>query len=219
MDGNRRWAKARGLKPIEGHLAGYETFKQIADYCYRLKIKILTIFAFSTENWQRPKPEVEFLMKLLDRRIKENVPDFIQKGIAVRFIGGRNNLSAKLQGVMDQAVTKTAAGRNGILNIALNYGGRDEILRAVQKIAAAGLRPDQITERTVADAMDTAGQPDPDLIIRTSGEQRLSGFLPWQNVYSELYFSPKLWPDFTVQDLDLALADFADRRRRFGGNC
>ena len=218
MDGNRRWAKARHLSALEGHRAGYETFKKIADYCYDLKIKILSIFAFSTENWQRPKAEVNFLMKLLDRGIGENVPDFIKKGVAARFIGSRENLSAAVCKSMDEAASKTSHGQNGILNIAINYGGHNEILRAVQKIAAAGLSPDQISEKTITDALDTASQPDPDLIIRTSGEQRLSGFLPWQSVYSELYFSPKLWPDFTTQDLDAALADYTSRQRRFGGS-
>lgn len=218
MDGNRRWAKAHRLPALEGHRRGYETFKKIADHCLACGIKILTIYAFSTENWQRSKAEVRYLMSLLKRGIEENADDFMAKGVRVRFIGSRANIPAAVLDAMDEAAVRTGRNTKGALNVAINYGGRQEIIEAVRRIVELGPPPERITEATFTNALDTAGQPDPDLIIRTSGEERLSGFLTWQSVYAELYFSPKLWPDFTTADLDAALADYAKRQRRFGSN-
>lgn len=218
MDGNRRWAKARGLPAVAGHRHGYLIFKKIADHCLARGIKILTIYAFSSENWRRSKKEVAFLMQLLKKGVEENLRDFIKKGIRIKFLGSRDRIPKSVLKTMDQAAARTAKNKGGILNVAINYGGRGELVRAFQKLAARGLKPQKITEQAVSKTLDTAGEPDPELIIRTSGEQRLSGFLTWQSVYSELYFSPKLWPDFTPADLDAALADFARRQRRFGGS-
>lgn len=216
MDGNRRWAKLHHVQPLKGHLQGYRTFKKIANHCLARGVKILTVYAFSKENWKRSKSEVAYLMKLLKRGIEENVADFMAKGISVRFIGARAPLPCAVLKAMDEAAAKTRHNTKGILNIAINYGGRDEIVRAVQRVAATARDPQRISEEVITKALDADGQPDPDLLIRTSGEQRLSGFLPWQSVYAELHFSPKLWPDFTTDDLDAALADFASRKRRFG---
>lgn len=218
MDGNRRWAKARGLAATKGHLAGYATFKKIADHCLLRQIKILTVFAFSTENWQRPKVEVNFLIKLLEKGLQDNIADFNAKGVTLDFLGRLEGLPKKLASLMASAKEATKNNKAGLLNIAINYGGRDEIVRAVQKLATDKLRPEQINEQVFENALDTAGQTDPDLIIRTSGEQRLSGFLPWQAVYAELSFFKQHWPDFTENDLDAALLDFAKRKRRFGGS-
>lgn len=218
MDGNRRWAKEHGLPSLEGHRRGYNKMKEVGDWCLARGIEILTVYAFSTENWNRSAEEVAYLMKLLKEALTKELPEFMAKGIKLKIIGSRERLSADLVEAIDQAEKQTRNNQRGILNIALNYGGHLEIVEAMRKIAAQGKTPEEITEELIAQNIYTAGQPDPDLIIRTSGEHRLSGFLTWQSVYSELYFVKTHWPAFSEQDLDQIIEDFNQRERRFGGD-
>jgi len=216
MDGNRRWARAQGLPTLEGHRRGYDRIKEVGDWCIDRGITTLTVYAFSTENWKRSVEEVAYLMDLLKIGLTHEIGGFIAKGIRLQVIGEREGLSPELQQAIAEAEQKTAGGTRGLLNLAINYGGRLEIVRAVQKLMNDGVTADQISEELITGALWTAGQADPDLIIRTSGEQRLSGFLTWQSVYSELYFCQKHWPEFGEADLDAALEDYAQRQRRFG---
>lgn len=216
MDGNRRWAKKRGLPSIEGHRAGYEQFKKISEKCRELGVKILTVYAFSTENWKRDIKEVSYLMKLLETAIKKERGSFIKNGIRLNILGQIEKLPDSLRKLVCEVMEETKDNKERIFNLALSYGGRDEILEAVKKIIREKISPEKISEEVFGMHLFTAGQPDPALLIRTSGEQRLSGFLPWQSVYSELYFSPKLWPDFTENDLEEAIKEYQERQRRFG---
>ena len=220
MDGNGRWAKARNLPRKMGHQAGAKTFTQIVTYCRKIGIRTVTIYAFSTENWKRPKEEVDALMDLLVSYLADT-RRYIQEDARVCFLGDRSVLRQDLQDMMARA-EEGSRDRTGIqVNVAINYGGRDEILHAVRKTARdcvdGRMSPDDITEETLAAGLYTAGQPDPDVIIRPSGEQRLSNFLLWQSAYSELIFMHVLWPDFTPEHLNWALAEYAHRDRRFGG--
>lgn len=220
MDGNGRWAKKRALPRSVGHSAGAKNFKTIARYCNSIGIRYLTVYAFSTENWNRPAAEVEALMNLL-RDYLRDVTNFTKENIVLRFIGDRFGLPQDIQQLMLNAeeLSKNATGL--VLNLAINYGGRNEIIRAVQKAAkqvqGGALLPGQLTEQYLSNLLDTAGQPDPDLIIRPSGELRLSNFLTWQSAYAELWFSDVLWPDFKPRHLEKALQSYAERNRRFGG--
>lgn len=220
MDGNGRWAKKRALPRSVGHSAGAKNFKTIARYCNSIGIRYLTVYAFSTENWNRPAAEVEALMNLL-RDYLRDVTNFTKENIVLRFIGDRFGLPQDIQQLMQNAeeLSKNATGL--VLNLAINYGGRNEIIRAVQKAAkqvqSGALLPGQLTEQYLSNLLDTAGQPDPDLIIRPSGELRLSNFLTWQSAYAELWFSDVLWPDFKPRHLEKALQSYAERNRRFGG--
>ncbi len=217
MDGNRRWAKKNGLKPLEGHKAGVKALEKIADAFQKHGISVLTVFAFSTENWNRSKSEVNYLMKLLKHTIKTKVKKFHKQNIKLIVSGKLKDLSKDLQEVIHEAVKLTEDNTDGILNIALNYGGREEIISAVKKMLqeTKGEIKD-ITEETFQKYLYTKDLPDPDLMIRTSGEQRISNFLPWQLAYSELYFSDKYWPDFAVVELDTAISEYERRQRRFG---
>jgi len=197
MDGNRRWAKKQGLPPMAGHQKGYDKMKQVGDWCLARGIDFLTVYAFSTENWQRSKKEVDYLMKLLERGLTKELPQFMKKNIRLKIIGSRDKLSISLKQAIKTAEDKTKNNTAGTLNIAVNYGGRLEVVEAVKKIVRRKIPINQISEQTISDYVWTAGEPDPDLIIRTSGEYRLSGFLTWQGVYSELYFTKKFWPDFS----------------------
>lgn len=216
MDGNRRWAKKHGLLPMEGHRRGYITFKKLADWCLDRGIEVLTIYAFSTENWKRSKKEVTFLMKLLALALSNEVDDLHRKNIRIKIIGRLKELPESLQRHIAAAVEKTKGNTRGTIQVAINYGGRSEIIDAVKKIVRSAKTASQITEKTVSESLYTAHVPDPDMIIRTSGEYRTSGFLPWQAVYSELYFTNKLWPDMREADLDAALAEYSRRQRRYG---
>jgi len=218
MDGNRRWAKEHGLPGLEGHRCGYDKIVEVGDWCLARGIKVLTVYAFSTENWNRTQEEVGYLMDLFYKALTVEIEAFHRKGIKVRVIGSREKLSEKLIAAIDAAEAKTKDNREGTLNLAINYGGRLEIVTAMKRALAAGVKPEELSEEVISQNIWTAGQPDPDLIIRTSGEQRLSGFLTWQSVYSELYFCRKNWPDFAEADLDEAVAEFNSRNRRFGGN-
>ena len=216
MDGNGRWAKKRGLPRTSGHSAGAKTFQKIARYCNKIGIKYLTVYAFSTENWKRPKDEVDAIMKLLHDYLVDSV-NFKDENIRVRFLGDLSRLSDELNGLIADAEnnSKNATGLN--LNVALNYGGRDEIVNAVRKLAAKGADLTALTEQELSDNLYTSGMPDPDLIIRPSGEYRLSNYLIWQSAYAEYWFTDTLWPDFSEKDIDKAIISFASRDRRYGG--
>jgi len=221
MDGNGRWARARGLPRSAGHHAGARAAEQIVRFAgRRLGLPVLTLYAFSTENWQRPAGEVEYLMDLLASFINEKLREFVDEGVRLSVSGETGDLPGPLQAAVERAVRETADGDRLRLNVALNYGGRQEIARACRRVASevAGgrLRPDQIDPAAIAAHLYTADLPDPDLIVRTSGEQRLSNFLLWQSAYSELHFTDTLWPDFTPAELLGALAEYQRRERRFG---
>lgn len=221
MDGNRTWAKKNNLDPRLGHKKGAETLENIVKYCNKIGIKYLTVYAFSTENWKRSKEEVGALMLLL----KNYLDDFAKKAdtdnIKIKMLGDREKLSASLLKSIDNAVKRTENNTGLTFNVAFNYGGRDEIVKAVKKIVGnvkeGIIDVNDINEQLISNNLYTFGQPDPDLMIRTSGEIRTSNFLPWQLVYSEFYFTDKLWPDFTTQDLDKAIEEFNKRTRKFGG--
>ncbi|MCF8085487.1 MAG: di-trans,poly-cis-decaprenylcistransferase [Desulfohalobiaceae bacterium] len=217
MDGNGRWAKQRGLPRSEGHKAGTEAARGIVTRCAELGIEHLTLYTFSKENWRRPSEEVDFLFDLLIRFIRGEQQRLIDESIRLNLIGEPGGLPAGVRHVLQRVCNKTAKGEKMSLNLALNYSGRDEILAACRLIASQGLDPDRIDERLFASYLSTGDMPDPDLIIRTSGERRLSNFLLFQSAYSEFYFSDTLWPDYGAADLDLALEDFRCRCRRFGG--
>ena len=221
MDGNGRWAKKRGLPRRAGHAAGARTFRTIAKYCEQRGIPCLTVYAFSTENWRRPPEEVEALMNLLRDYLKESLSDFRQENIRVRFLGDRKPLADDLQKLMAEAKEATAKKTGMQLNIAVNYGGREEIVHSLRELAgevAAGrLTPEELSEQLVEAHLYTAGQPELDLILRPSGEYRLSNFLLWQSAYAEYIFMDVLWPDFTPAHLEQALTEYAGRHRRFGG--
>lgn len=221
MDGNGRWAKKRGLPRSAGHTVGAANFKTITRYCASIGIEYLTVYAFSTENWKRPAEEVSALMKLFRQYLEEALRDFLDENIKVRFIGDTTAFPEELQKLIRETeeVSKNRTGM--VLNIAMNYGGRDEIARAArllaEKVQRGEMRPEDIDEDAISGQLYTAGQPDPDLIIRPSGEQRISNFLLWQSAYAEYIIRDILWPDFKPQDLEEALDEFSRRQRRFGG--
>ncbi len=216
MDGNGRWAKKRSLPRTAGHAAGSKNFKDIARYCNKIGLEYLTVYAFSTENWKRPKEEVDNIMKIFKDYL-EDAKNFKDENIKVRFIGDRSVLDPDIIRLMKEAEDASADATGLKLNIAINYGGRDEIVHAVKDIVKSGISADDITEQTISERLYTAGQPDPDFIIRPSGEYRLSNYLIWQSAYAEYWFSDILWPDFKPKDLDRAIDDFNKRNRRFGG--
>lgn len=221
MDGNGRWAKRRGLPRSAGHAAGAANFKKITRYCASIGIRYLTVYAFSTENWTRPPQEVSALMSLFRQYLDEALRDFRDDEIVVRFLGDVSAFPKKLQELI-QETEEISAHRTGmVLNIAMNYGGRAELTHAfralAQKVKEGSLAPEAITEETISSVLYTAGQPDPDLIIRPSGEHRTSNFLLWQSAYAEYVVMDILWPDFRPEDLNAALWEYANRSRRFGG--
>jgi undecaprenyl diphosphate synthase len=221
MDGNGRWAKARGLPRLAGHRAGVEALRKTVRAAPGLGISYLTVYAFSSENWSRPKSEVSDLMGLLKLFIRRDLAELHQSGVRVRIIGDREGLQPDIKALLEESETLTADNRALTLVIAFNYGGRDEIVRAARKLALEAARGeidiDAITTDRFAASLDTADIPDPELVIRTSGELRLSNFLLWQAAYSELVFLPCYWPDFSREHFTDALRDFAGRERRFGG--
>jgi undecaprenyl diphosphate synthase len=221
MDGNGRWATQRGLPRAEGHRRGVEALRRIVRAMEPRGIRHLTIYSFSTENWKRPKAEVSVLMSLMKRFIEQDLAELHAAGVRIRILGERESLSNDIRALIERAESVTKDNAAVSLNIAFNYGARDEIARAMQAIArdvlAGRQRLSDITETTISQALDTAGQPDPDLVIRTSGEHRISNFLLWQAAYAELVFTDVLWPDFDEAALDEALAEFAQRDRRYGG--
>ncbi|HEY0885442.1 MAG TPA: polyprenyl diphosphate synthase [Ramlibacter sp.] len=213
MDGNGRWATRRYLPRVAGHKKGMDALRACVRHCGDRGIKVLTVFAFSSENWNRPADEVSSLMELLGLALAREVPQLKAEGVRVNFVGDRSGLSEKVQAGLAQAEASTAANTRLVLNICFNYGGRWDIADAAARLAAAG---QPITEASLAGALSLAHVPDPDLIIRTGGEHRLSNFLLWQAAYAEFHFTDTLWPDFGAEELDAALADYAGRERRFG---
>jgi undecaprenyl diphosphate synthase len=214
MDGNGRWAKERGLNRTAGHEEGAKTVRKITQYCSDIKVKYLTLYAFSTENWERPKLEVEFLMKLLEKYLKKELEVYLQNNIRFKAIGDLSRFSKSLQNTIYETQNKTANCSGLTQVLALNYGSKNEIIRAVKKLNELNL---EVTEENLESCLDTAGMGDVDVLIRTSGEVRLSNYLLWQNAYAEMFFTQTYWPDFTASELDDILSDFSKRERRFGG--
>ena len=220
MDGNGRWAQLRGRERYYGHMQGVEPVRAAVRAAIRRGVRYLTLYAFSTENWGRPAEEIDALMELFCRSVASETPELCKQGVRIAMIGDRSRFSDKVRRYLAEAERETAEGERLTLILALNYSSRSEITRAMQHLAreaAEGrLQADAITEQTIAGALDTAAYPDPDLIVRTSGEQRLSNFLLWQASYAELWFPEVLWPDFTEADFDRAMEEYARRDRRFG---
>lgn len=221
-DGNRRWAKQKGLPTFSGHQQGYQNLLSFSEWCKNRGVKVLTAFGFSTENWNRSKEEVDYLMNLLKTGLIKNFEKYEsdkkyqELGIRVKIIGQKERLPESLQKEIKRVEEATKDNKNLHLNLAISYGGKWDILQAIKKIVNDKIPADKIDEKLFESYLSTAGLPAPDLIIRAGGEMRMSNFVLWQAAYSELYFSPKLWPDFTEQDLDDALAEFDKRQRRFG---
>jgi undecaprenyl diphosphate synthase len=221
MDGNGRWATGRGLPRVMGHREGVKAARGVVAAADAAGLRYLTLFAFSTENWSRPRAEVATLMGLLETSIEAELPELMRKNVRLRVIGRPHRVPTAVQRGIDRVVRETAANTGLSVVMAFNYGGRDELLDSVRALAravkAGALEPDDITEAHVGRTLYTAGIPDPDLLIRTSGEMRISNFLLWQIAYTELWITPILWPDFAAADLYRAIADFQGRTRRFGG--
>lgn len=216
MDGNGRWALSRGLPRLAGHRAGTENLRRVIEACVEFGVKYLTIYAFSTENWGRPFEEVHGLMRILEDVIDRELQELHDQGVQIRHIGRLDQINPSLRNKVLQAIEYTKDNNRLILNVAFNYGGRDEIVCAIQHMIAEGVQADQVTDELVNQYLFTAGVPDPDLIIRTSGELRGSNFLIWQGAYSEWYFTPTFWPDFDRDELARALEEYTHRQRRFG---
>ncbi len=216
MDGNGRWARARGLPRVAGHQAGTENLRRVIHACVEFGIKYLTIYAFSTENWDRPREEVEGLMNILESVIDRELSELNEEGVQLRHIGHLEGLAPTLQSKVLDAIDLTKNNDHLILTLAFNYGGRDEIVFAIRHMIEDGVKALDVTPELVTSYLFTASLPDPDLIIRTSGEQRMSNFLIWQGVYAEWYITPVFWPDFDREHLKLAIDDYAMRNRRFG---
>jgi undecaprenyl diphosphate synthase len=217
-DGNRRWAKDLGLPSLEGHHKGYDLVSDLADWCFARGIQEMSVWGFSTENWKRKKEEVGYLMDLCMTLLTRDLKKFHEKGVRLRVIGRREDLSPKLQQAIEHAEELTRNNTKGVFNLCFNYGGRPEIISAVKQCLEEGVDPADLDDETFAEKLWSAEMSDIDLIVRTSGEQRLSGFMPWKGGYSELYFANMHWPDFSEAELDVALAWFENRNRRFGGD-
>lgn len=214
MDGNGRWAKKRLLPRSQGHVEGLKTFTKIVEHCFNLGIANVTVYAFSTENWNRSAEEVGALMGLLEKNIDDNADELISKGIRLVFLGDKTPLGSTLAAKMTD-IEERSAHNKAVLNVAVNYGARDEIVHAVNTLIAEG--KEKVSTEDISSHLYTKISPDPDLIVRTAGEKRLSNFLLWQAAYSEFYYSDKLWPDFKAEDVDKAVEDFMSRHRKFGG--
>ncbi len=220
MDGNGRWAKKRGLPRIKGHEEGVEAIDRVVDACLKIGVKYLTLFAFSTENWNRPPDEVEFIFRLVEDFFRKKIDSMVNKGVKISIIGRKGDLPGWLLKIFKDTEDRTSEGKNLTVNVALNYGGRYDILQAAKKMVFLykenKINLDNFSESDFSKLLLTRGQPDPDLLIRTSGEYRISNYLMWQLAYSELYFTKTLWPDFNEDELMLAVEDFSKRDRRFG---
>ena len=216
MDGNGRWAKNRGLPRSEGHRAGTEAAREVVRHCRRCGLEYLTLYTFSRENWTRPREEVSFLFDLLKRFLKSELSSLMEQDIRLNVLGDISSLPRVTRAVIEQVRSKTAGNNGLVLNLALNYSGRSEIVHACRRLMSEGVDPGQVDEDLFSEYLYTAGQPDPDLVIRTSGEKRLSNYLLYQAAYAEFYFTQTLWPDFAADDLNAAFDDFSRRQRRFG---
>ncbi|MBR1424428.1 isoprenyl transferase [bacterium] len=216
MDGNRRWAKEHGLPSAAGHKKGVDSLREITRACDEFGIKYLTVYAFSTENWNRKQEEVDFLMDLVAVTLKNELDEMHKEGVQIKFIGDTTKLSTKLQKVIFNATEKTKLNSGVVLQIALNYGSRDEITNAVKKIVASGISADEVTSELIEKNLYTSGIPDPDLLIRTGGEKRISNYLLWQIAYSEVIVCDVFWPEFNKKQLKLCIEEFEKRHRRYG---
>ena len=216
MDGNRRWARKKHLPAIAGHRAGVETIRRTLRAARERGVEYLTLYSFSTENWSRDEEEVGALMALLEETIRRETKTLVEDGVRLKVIGRLNELSERLQRAIAGAVKETSPGTRCVMTLAFNYGGRAEIVDAVKRLVADGVPPEQIDEAAIAKRLYAPDHPDPDLLIRTGGELRVSNFLLWEVAYSEMWATQVLWPDFSVADLDAALASYAERERRFG---
>jgi undecaprenyl diphosphate synthase len=217
MDGNGRWARRRGHPASFGHRAGVRAIKRVLEGCEQLGVHVLSVYAFSTENWSRPRAEVRALMRLFHETMQREIDEMHRRGVRIVVSGRRDGLSSRMRDRIEEAAARTAGNTNGVLNVCLNYGGRAEIVDSVQQLVREGIPPDQIDEAAIASHLYHPDLPDPDLIIRTAGESRVSNFLLWQSAYAELLVTDTLWPDFGVEDLKTAIADYNSRVRRFGG--
>ncbi len=217
MDGNGRWARRRNRPASFGHRAGVRAIKRVLEACEELGVDVLSIYAFSTENWARPRPEVRALMRLFHETMTREIDEMHRRGVRIVFSGRQDGLSPRMRQRIQEAVDRTAANRKGVLNVCLNYGGRAEVVDAVRRLVAEGVPAERVDEGEVAGRLYHPELPEPDLIIRTAGEHRMSNFLLWQSAYSEIHVSETLWPDFGVEDLRHAIADYQGRVRRFGG--
>jgi len=215
-DGNRRWAKKHGLEAMEGHKKGLEKALEIVRKSKDVGVKVLTIWGFSTENWKRPGTEVKYLMALYQIFLRKHITELIREGVRFKWLGRRDRVPIALKKILEGLEKKTKANKSYILNICLDYGGHDEIVRVFRKLIKKKVKPSQITEDLISKNLDTAGIPDPDLLIRTSGEMRTSGIFPWQTTYTEFYFSKLLFPDFSMEELTKAFSDYSARQRRYG---
>lgn len=216
MDGNRRWAKDHNLPSIFGHKKGVETLENVGDWCIARGIKYLTVWAFSSENWSRPEDEISYLMKLMKEVAISKVSVFMKKGVKLNILGRLSELPHETQDAIRKAVEKTKNNAKVIMNVAINYGGRNEILDAIKQIVKEKVESEKITQELVRSHLYAPEIPEPDLVIRTGGEQRTSGFLLWETHYSEWYFSKQRWPEFSEEELDRAIEDFKSRKRNFG---
>ncbi len=216
MDGNGRWAQKRGLPRKEGHRAGVENMRRVLEAAVELGVPVLTVYAFSTENWARPEDEVHGLLGILEETIRREVPELHKNGVKLRHLGRLDGISEQMRQAVHAAIELTKNNDRIVLNVAFNYGGRAEILDAIRKLISEQVPPDKVDEALFASYLYTAGLPDPDLIVRTAGEMRLSNFLIWQAAYAEYYSTPTFWPDFDKQELYNALLAFSQRQRRFG---
>lgn len=215
-DGNRRWAKEHGLDITEGYIKGKDKFNDFLSWCKKRGVNVVTVFGFSSENWKRPQDQVDFLMHVFEKYLGEGINHFNQEGIRVKIIGQKYKLSDSLKKVIENVEEATRNNTTMQLNLAVSYGGRWDIINATQMIIKEGIDSEIITEDVFSSHLSMANLPDPDLVIRAGGEMRLSNFVLWQAAYSELHFSPKLWPDFQEEDLELAIKQFTSRERRFG---
>ena len=216
MDGNRRWARARGVPEAQGHAAGVEAFRPVVRRAAERGLEVLSIYAFSRENWNRASDEVQTLFGLLDSAIRDETPELVEQGVRVRILGRLDELPEQMRASISEALAATERGTRMTLNVCFNYSGRSEIVDAVRRAIADGLRPEDVDEAALAARLYGADLPEPDLLIRTGGDQRISNFLIWQAAYAELYFTEQLWPDFEPRDFDAALDEYARRSRRFG---
>jgi undecaprenyl diphosphate synthase len=217
MDGNGRWARRRGHPASFGHRAGVRAIKRVLEGCEELGVHALSVYAFSTENWARPRAEVRALMRLFHETMQREIDEMHRRGVRIVVSGRRDGLSPRMRDRIEDAVARTARNTNGVLNVCLNYGGRAELVDAMRQLVKEGVPADQIDESAIASRLYVPDLPDPDLIIRTAGESRVSNFLLWQSAYSELLVTETLWPDFGVEDLKAAIAEYNSRIRRFGG--
>jgi len=217
MDGNGRWARRRNRPHSFGHRAGVKTIRRVLGGCEELGIHYLSVYAFSTENWSRPRAEVRALMRLFHESMRRELDELHERGVRILFSGRLDGFSPRMKEKIGEAVARTAANQNGVLNVCLNYGGRAELVDAVRRLVGEGVRPENVDEAAVQERLYHPELPDPELIIRTAGERRTSNFLLWQSAYSELFVTETLWPDFDVPDLQEAINDYQLRVRRFGG--